>query len=170
MASIRTSLIALAVLYFLFGILLAMASFQLPPNVASHFGFSGEANGWMGRTMYLVFMALFGMIFPMIPPLAGLLMGRVPTSVINLPNKEYWLAPERRAGTMAFLISQLLRLAVLELGLVIVLHQLVVDANRQQPPRMSNVVWGVLAVFLVFMAAWIWSLIRHFKLPQASAP
>lgn len=168
MTSIRNSIIALGALYFLFGILLAMGSVQLPQQVASHFGVSGEANGWMSRSSYLVFMAFFGMIFPMIPPLAGLLVGRLPASVINLPNKEYWLAPERRDATVAFLVSQLLRLAVLELGLVIVLHQLVIDANRQQPARMSGVVWGVLAVFLVFMAGWVWSLIRHFKLPEAT--
>ncbi len=169
MTSIRNSIIALALLYFLFGILLAVGSVQLPERVASHFGFSGEANGWMSRQVYLVFMAFFGMIFPMIAPLAGLLIGRLPMSVINLPNKEYWLAPERREGTTAFLVSQLLRLAVLELGLVIVLHQLVVEANRQQPPRMSNMVWAVLAVFLVFMAGWIWSLVRHFRLPEEKA-
>ncbi len=168
MTSIRSSIIALALLYFLFGILLAVGSVQLPERVASHFGFSGEANGWMGRSVYLVFMAFFGMIFPMIAPLVGLLVGRLPMSVINLPNKEYWLAPERREGTTAFLVSQLLRLAVLELGLVIVLHQLVVDANRQQPPRMSSMVWAVLAVFLVFLAGWIWSLVRHFRLPEGA--
>lgn len=118
--------------------------------------------------MYLMFMAFFGMIFPLIPPIAGLLIGRLPLSVINLPNKEYWLAPERREGTVAFLISQMLRLSVLELGLVIVLHQLVIDANRQQPPRMSNIVWAVLLVFLVVMAGWLWSLLRHFRTPVAS--
>jgi uncharacterized membrane protein len=165
MSSIRTSLIALAVLYFLFGILLAVGSVQLPERVASHFGFSGEANGWMSRSSYLVFMAIFGMIFPMLAPLAGLLVGRLPVSSINLPNKEYWLAPERRDATVAFLIAQLLRLGVLELGLVIVLHQLMIEANRQQPPRMSNVIWGVLAVFVVFTLGWGWSLVRHFKLP-----
>jgi hypothetical protein len=170
MTSIRNSLIALALLYFLFGILLAVASVQLPDRVASHFGFSGEANDWKSRSTYLVFMALFGMIFPMIPPLAGLLIGRVPASMVNLPNKEYWLAPERREATVAFLVSQMLRLAVLELGLVIVLHQLVIDANRHDPARMSNVIWGVLAVFLVFMAGWGWSLVRHFKSPEVSSP
>ena len=169
MTSLRTSLIALAVLYFLFGILLAVGSVQLPERVASHFGFSGEANGWMSRTGYLVFMAFFGMIFPMIAPLAVLLVGRVPASMVNLPNKEFWLAPERREGTVAFLVSQMLRLAVLVLGLVIVVHQLVVDANRQDPPRMSNMIWAVLAVFLVFMAGWIWSLVRHFRLPAEKA-
>lgn len=168
MTSIRNSIIALALLYFLFGILLAVGSVQLPERVASHFGFSGEANGWMSRSGYLVFMALFGMIFPMLAPLAGLLLARVPASAINLPNKEYWLAPERRDGTVAFLVSQLLRLAVLELGLVIVLHQLVIDANRRDPARMSNVVWAVLLVFLLFMAGWLWSLIRHFKLPEGA--
>lgn len=168
MTSIRASLIALAMLYFLFGILLAVASVQLPERVASHFGFSGEANGWMSRNAYLVFMAFFGMIFPMIAPLAGLLVGKVPASAINLPNKEYWLAPERREGTVAFLIAQLLRLAVLELGLVIVLHQLVIDANRRDPPRMSGMVWAVLVVFLAFIAGWIFSLMKHFKSPPSA--
>jgi len=169
MTFIRTSIIALGVLYFLFGILLAVGSVQLPANVATHFGFTGEANGWMSRGAYLMFMAFFGLIFPLVAPLAALLLPRFPMSMVNLPNKEYWLAPERREGTVAFLVSQMLRLAVLELGLVIVLHQLVVDANRQQPPRMSNLVWAVLAVFLVFLVGWGWSLVRHFRLPEASA-
>jgi uncharacterized membrane protein len=76
---------------------------RLPARVATHFDVAGRANGWMprtGQTAWHIGMVLF---------LAGLLEGlawlspRLPHQYLNLPHRDYWLAPERRAGTQAWL-------------------------------------------------------------------
>ena len=35
----------------------------LPDRVATHFGFSGRANGWMPRSTYTLFFIVFGIFF-----------------------------------------------------------------------------------------------------------
>jgi hypothetical protein len=37
--------------------------------------------------------------------LIGLLTDKVPASLMNMPNKEYWMAPERRQSTLDLLAS-----------------------------------------------------------------
>jgi uncharacterized membrane protein len=68
---------------------------RLPEMVASHFDGEGRPNGCMPKNeffkMFAVITALIIGIFLLLPKL----IKRVPPSMINLPNKDYWLAPER---------------------------------------------------------------------------
>ena len=76
---------------------------QLPDTVASHFSASGEADGWMSRGGFIIFYAalmvfLYGTFVG-----TGYLMRVLPDSYINVPNKNYWLAPVRREESKRFL-------------------------------------------------------------------
>jgi len=69
----------------------------LPDRMASHFGASGMPNGWMTKTQ---FMCLYAVV--LLPALAiefwvSNRIANKPASKVNLPNKEFWMAPERRA-------------------------------------------------------------------------
>ena len=73
----------------------------LPERVASHFGASGAANGWMTKSQFLMTYAAI-----LLPALflefgCSAALPRRRKRSCNLPNKEYWLSPERRAGTFA---------------------------------------------------------------------
>src|SRR5262245_39910913 len=70
---------------------------QLPEQVASHFGVTGEANGWMGRSEYLIFMAAMGVGMALFIIAICFLSRFFPAWMVNLPRREYWLAPGRRA-------------------------------------------------------------------------
>ena len=80
----------------------------LPERVVSHFDGAGRANGWMSRD------ALLGWQLGTVLFIAALFEGIValqpllPAEFVNLPHRDYWLAPERRAATDAW-ISSLLR-------------------------------------------------------------
>ncbi len=80
----------------------------LPESVASHFGASGRPNAWMGKEsflkIYLAVLALIAVLFPCI----GFILRKTPASLINLPNKDYWLSPERGQDTIDFLSRQFL--------------------------------------------------------------
>ena len=47
----------------------------------------------------------------------------------------------------------------------LVLHWLVVAANRQVPVQLSMAVWAVLGGYLVLVAAWLWFMWRRFRVP-----
>jgi len=76
--------------------------FLIPEVVASHFGSSGKPDAWSSRnffiTVYLVSVGMTAVIF------LGIVFGmpRLPNSMINLPNKDFWLSKERRDETFHF--------------------------------------------------------------------
>ncbi len=143
-------------------IVLVFSSRELPERVASHFGFSGAADAWMDRTTYLVFMAVWGLGLPCLFLSIGWMIRHLPAAVINLPRRDYWLAPERRAETSADIERRMGWLSCLTLAFCLGIHLLVVQANQSLPSRLSNLIWVWLALFLAAVLFWIVSLWRHF--------
>src|SRR5690242_10356649 len=72
----------------------------LPPQVASHFGVSNAANGFMTRSGYLAFILFFALAFPLFLAAVIGLVPRMMPNAINLPNRDYWLDPSRRDATL----------------------------------------------------------------------
>jgi uncharacterized membrane protein len=136
----------------------------LPDMVASHFGPSGAANGFMPRASYVRFMLVLIVTLPVsLGLLPGLLLG-VPGVRINLPNRDYWLAPERRAATIATLRRHLAGFGVLLLLFLTYMDGLTVRANQTFPPALPGD-WfiGGLIVFVVTAALWIGFLLWRFR-------
>src|SRR5438105_15016429 len=70
---------------------------KLPDVVASQFNRRGMANGWQTKPAFFtvfvgvsVLAAVIGFGIPRI-------ISAMPQQLINLPNKQYWLAPDRLA-------------------------------------------------------------------------
>jgi hypothetical protein len=83
-----------------------------------------------------------------------------------MPNREYWLAPERLDRTRAFLVAHGVWFGSLLVTLGCFVHWLELGANRQQPPHLSNQSFAaVLIAFLVATAAWIAALMFAFRRP-----
>ena len=73
----------------------------LPDTVASHFDVRGEPDSWMTRSTFLAVMALVHAVTAVSVGGVGLWLPKVNDTWINLPNKDHWLAPERRDATLA---------------------------------------------------------------------
>jgi hypothetical protein len=76
----------------------------LPNLVASHFGAEGAANGFMPRSFYIGFMLVVIIGLPALLVVVTWFALGSSSARINLPNRDYWLAPERRTETLATLI------------------------------------------------------------------
>ena len=145
---------------FLVGIVATYA--RLPERVASHFGANGVANGWMSRDGYIWFMV--GVVtFVSLTMLAAFGSVRLlPNGVVNIPRRDYWLAPERRDETA----RTLLRYGLLMVGLIslffLAIHLMIVAANESQPVRLSNDVWWLLVAFLTTTGVLTFKLHRRF--------
>lgn len=141
-----------------------VTSERLPLVVASHFASSGQANGFMPRQGYLSFiLALLIGLPSLLIALTWRSLGSSRTR-INLPNKDYWLAPERRASTVAYLRTGLLWFGVLLLVFFCYVHWLVVLANGLQPPKLENS-WfiGGLVSFLAALLVWLKVFLGYFR-------
>jgi hypothetical protein len=137
---------------------------DLPPVVASHFSASGAADGHMTRDLYRVLMLLLGVGVPAIVAFAGGNAMSRPGARLNLPNRDYWLAPSRREQTVAFLRNHMAWFAAALAVFLLYVQWLVVDANRHTPPTLalSRLLAG-LGIFLLVLAIWIGKLMARFS-------
>lgn len=135
----------------------------LPDRVASHFDASGTPNRWTSRSRYTLELGSLGIGLPAL--LVGVFYSVrfFPPSLINLPQRDYWLAPERCRETFAVLFRSGLWLACFESLFIVGIQILLVAANRANPVRLSSAAWVLLAGFLVGVAAWIIVFVRRFQ-------
>lgn len=126
------------------------SSGALPERVATHFGFNGQADGWMSRRAYLVFESGFPALIAGLFAGVSALVRVLPAWCINIPRKDYWLAPERRALTGRLLRDRLGWLLCLLTLFFAGLHVLTLQANRVAPPQlpMGGLLLLVIAFFL----------------------
>jgi uncharacterized membrane protein len=135
----------------------------LPPVVASHFDASGVANGAMPRSFYTRFMLALMIGLPVLFAVISRAIA-MPGARINLPNRDYWLAPERRDQTISYLRTHLARVSMVLVVFLCYVHWLVVRANAVQPPHLSNrAILVALGALLVFALIWTRLLVRRFS-------
>jgi uncharacterized membrane protein len=159
-----------ALLLLLFAAYFAVLGYSaaiLPPRVASHFDVHGRPDGWMSKEGYLRFMAVLGIVLPLLVWSTALLTRVLPPTMVNLPHREYWLSPERREATCAYLAGKMAWLACSFVLFLTGLHWLVVKANRQQPVVLTNGIWVLTAAFLIAIGAWLAGLVWRFSRPPA---
>jgi len=159
--------VALLVLAVCAGVYVWVSSAAMPGMVASHFGPSGVANGFMARASYVRFMLVLIVALPVtLGVLPGLLLG-IPGVRVNLPNRDYWLAPPRRAATIAALQRQMAGFALLLLCFLTYVHWLTVRANQTTPPALPSdwFTYGLI-ISTAAMALWAGALLVRFRLPN----
>ena len=146
--------------------IIALTSVWLPQRIATHFGAAGLPNGFMTRGTYLVFMAVVVVGIPtLLSAVIGAAIHRSPESV-NIPHRDYWLAPSRREATADYLVSHTARLAAGAALLAMVLHFVLIHANSLSPPRLEgSSVWWPLGAAFAGVAFWAMGLWRRFQVP-----
>jgi uncharacterized membrane protein len=140
---------------------------QLPEQVATRFGFDGRPVKWMNRSAAITLMAGFGLGLPVLMVLISFLVRVLPASSINVPNREHWLAPERRDQTYSFIVRKMLWLSCLLVCFMAGFHWIVLQANKSIPVQMpTNLLLTAFGVYLACMAVWIVTFVRHFLRPN----
>ena len=154
----------LAILLCLMAFAVAFISYTtqyLPAVVGTHFGAHNQANGWMSRSGYLLFILAFvvGM-----PTLITILIGALPRKYpnwTNLPNKEYWLGLPRQNDSLAYLSAHSKRLGCLIVMFMLGVHYTIMLANRSQPPTLPVAQFS--SLLTGFALALIWWIVRLYR-------
>ena len=160
---------AFAVLYALHLLWIFSTADELPARVASHCGMNGRADGYMGKTGYVIFIAAFPLGLALFFQVTALLTRRLPAQYINIPHRDIWLAPDRRPQLIAILQSWL---ATLSCALVIFfaqLHTLTLLANRLDPPRLPDIALFTLLGFPSVLLLWSIGLLLRLAEPNTAA-
>lgn len=148
-------------------IFFAVSSASLPEHMASHFNEQGVADGFSPRSAYLW---PLGLLIVGVPLLLGWMLPALfslNTKGLSLPHSEHWLAPQRLASTLADLRNRFRWLAFFASALFAFIHGQVVQANRLQPPQLTDAQTkaGVL-VFLVLAVLWVLAMLLRYRRPR----
>ena len=138
---------------------------QLPEHLATKFGAGGGAIGWSSRANWLtVHLLSVGFTTAL---MVGLRFGLrwIPASLVNVPNRQFWLAPERADQSRALLGDFILVMGLAILGFLIGLQHLTLSANLLAEPRLGNGFWVVLGLYLAATAGGIAWLYWRFRRP-----
>ncbi|HTY98259.1 MAG TPA: hypothetical protein VMB75_00380 [Rhodocyclaceae bacterium] len=139
---------------------------SLPPLVASHFAGGGAANGFMPHDAYVALMLALVVGLPLLLAALTGLSRYAPVERMNLPNRDYWLAPEREAETLAYLAGRGAGFAKRLAVFLAFVHWLVVKANAGQPPHFPEALFFAgLAVFVAALVLWLAGFVAHFRRP-----
>jgi uncharacterized membrane protein len=133
---------------------------QLPERVASHFDGEGNADGWMQREGFMVFYAMLFVVLGATFAGSARLLRMPPDSMINLPNKYYWLHEERRQESIASLERSLLRMGNGTLLFMLIMMLDIFEANLQAAVRLSPLFWPVFLLYFLYLG---WLIVRMYR-------
>lgn len=140
----------------------------MPEKMATHFDAAGQPNGWMSRDGFAAF--YIGLLAFMLGIFYGVtaLIGKLP-KISNIPNKDYWMAPERQAGTMASIRNATLWLgAAIGITIVGIHHYVILTSFKDKPAVDNGTIYGFIAAFIACLIGYIvWFTIR-FRKPDPS--
>ena len=136
---------------------------QLPAVLASHFDGLGAPNDWSGRggffALYLGIVLMLVIIFEFVPAWSE----KSSKFGMKIPNRDYWLAPERIEATRAFFRRQMYLMGIAHLALSIYAIQLTILANFSQQPRLHPSIGWALTIYFVFLSGWLLHFYLHFR-------
>ena len=137
----------------------------LPERVASHFNGKGEADGFSSRTTYTWLMASLQVGTLAMFLVINLLVKYLPASLINIPNRKYWLAQERRDETVRSLAGSMYVVCLATQAFMVSLNQLIIWHNIRQGDW-ARWFWIPSTIYIVYTIAFCVGLFLKYRLPE----
>lgn len=136
---------------------------RMPAVMATHFGGAGRPNGWMSVPVAIGFelfiVGVMSLAFFGLPKV----LRKLSPALINIPNRTYWLAPERVDASVAVLERYMNGFGAVVLLFIAAIHQLVFHVNLAPTPHLpTGLFLAVVGSFLGAMLVWIGLLLRRF--------
>lgn len=136
---------------------------HLPDTVASHFNINNTADGWMSKKSFLIVQLATTVVLSGMFLLITYFTPKFPNSIINLPNKEYWLNTERREESLKIFQRFIYWFGSLTLLFLTLVFQEVYLVNMNSGTRISSNIWIYLIVFFTVLTFMIIKLFMYFN-------
>jgi uncharacterized membrane protein len=139
---------------------------RLPEQVAIHFNAAGKADSWASKFHATLLMLGLQIALPVLLLLTSQLTRSLPIHWINLPHREYWLAPERREATLISMERFLWWIAMATSLWILVVNHLTFMANVSGE-NLSLIPFLVgLATYMAIVLCLAGGLVWKFRLPR----
>jgi uncharacterized membrane protein len=138
----------------------------LPERVATHFGAGGMADGWASNQVNALITTGVHVILFCCFYFTDRLIFLFPPSLVNLPNKEYWLDPANKPRTIEKIQGLMWNLGAVMFLFLLVLGLLALQANLAKTVRLNEpVFFAALGALLVYTIGWLVVFYRTFRIP-----
>lgn len=135
---------------------------RLPETVAAHYDALGQPDGWTSKGTYAAVLAVMYVLVAGLFLAVWTTMRRFPAHLISVPNREYWMMPNREAYTRTALARNMLWLGWAALMLLLVITDLTFRANLREDASLGLTPWIVIGVYVAFCAGLVVRLIYRF--------
>lgn len=157
-----------AIGFILVGIYISQLIFYypgLPEYVASNFDGSGNPQAWMSKTMFY-FVGISVLILPFLVFLfLPKLLANTPAKYLNIPNKDYWLAKDRKDVIIEKVSKYYEWIFVGIMVFTIIVSQMVIRANIGAEGQLSEYFIIALIVFILYVLGMVVLIFVSFRKP-----
>jgi hypothetical protein len=138
---------------------------DFPQQIAIWFDSAGRPVGWTDRLSFIVTGSAAALMVPvLVVVLAGLMPRIFPGRALYLPNRGYWLAPERRQATLDELLRRAVWLGCLVQAFMFSLcRQMAAASVPGAVPRPGATPVIIAVVFAAGAVLWSVGLTRRFR-------
>ena len=153
----KSAWIALVIhLFLLTAAVLHMAWYypDLPARMASHFNARGVADGFASKADFVKVSAalVFGVSGLLV--VVGFAARCIPASMMNLPNKDYWLSPPESRRARNWITGHMFWMANATVLFFIGMNDAVFRANLGGAPALGRSFGVCFGLYCIFVVAW----------------
>jgi len=140
---------------------------QLPDKIPSHVSVNGDADDFMVKST--LFILVLSTIFSaaIFLTLGSHLSLAKAQRLVNIPHKEYWLAPVRKQQTISFVFMINVKLTIANTLMMLAIFQSIIWVAIGSPVSPNVVIWTAMGLFSAYLLLIIIQLNRRFMLPEA---
>lgn len=138
-----------------------------PEKVAIHFGPDGRANSWTSKSNAVALHVGLVIGLPVFFVVLAYVLGKLPTTLINMPHRDYWLAEPRREASLQWMKGFMLWFGVMTAGFVVYINHLAFVANRDDAPLSNTGFLISLAVYFLLTLSMVVVSYRRFPKPSS---
>lgn len=134
---------------------------RMPDVMATHFAFARQANGWSGKTSFVIWFGLAEALFLFLGFGIPWLLRRMPAAFVNIPHRELWFNEPHRERTIEDLSVWMLWFSAVTLAFLVATAQFIYLANLgADEPTLAR---SFVAVVGAFIAAMVWLVFLVFR-------
>jgi len=139
---------------------------RLPETIASHYNIGGEPDATMSKQTIIIIHSATIIFLTLLFSIMIYFIPKLPRSMVDLPNDDFWLNENNREETFAVLRRFIFWLGSIVLGFLSLFIQEVYNTNITGNSKLTFEIWIYLAIMLFLTAIIIIKMILYFKKPN----